>query len=149
MPGLIRLRDAAIAHLEAVLPGRPRIEGFAGDLDMSSVAAKNLPQGGAVFVAAGEAVNVGNGTDLDLRAAFGAFVVSRTSGKREVGEATALALAERVILAMHGQRFGLAGLGPALVRSLAPVSDEALEKLGVSVWCVLWEQLLTLGDGDA
>ena len=143
MPGLTTARDAAIAHLKASLPGKVRVEGFAGELDMQSVASKNLPQGGAVFVAVGEASNTGQGVDLDMHAALGAFAVTRTAGRREAAEADALALGEAVAMLVHGQRFGLAGLGPALVRSLAPVEDDALDKLGVSVWCVLWEQLIT------
>lgn len=143
MPSLTQVRDAAIAHLKTALPSINRIEGFAGELDMASVAGKNLPKGGALFVSVGEAANAGTCADLEMVAAFGVFAVARTSGKRETGEAEALALAETAVMALHGQTFDLQGTGPALVRGIAPVSDEGLEKLGVSVWSVLWEQLIT------
>ena len=143
MPSLTQVRDAAIAHLKTALPAISRIEGFAGELDMTSAAGKNLPKGGALFVSVGEAVNSGADADMELVAAFGVFAVARTSGKREAGEAEALALAEAAVTALHGQAFDTQGVGPALVRGITPVPDESLEKLGVSIWSVIWEQLIT------
>ena len=45
---------------------------------------------------------------------------------------------------IHGATFGLAGLSPARVLSIAPVTDEDLEKSNFSVWSVVWTQRVVM-----
>jgi hypothetical protein len=55
-------------------------------------------------------------------------------------------VAEKTALAIHGQTFGLKGVGPAKIRAISAETDEALAKSGLYVWSVLWEQHITFGE---
>ena len=144
MPSLTDVRTAVCSLLSTALTDALRVEALVGDVDMSSLAKKNVPYGkGLVFVAIGEAVNVGrDNLDFDMAAAFAVFTIARNATRITESEDCALLLAQRAALAIHGGVFGLAGVSPARVTGIAPVEDEGdtLEKLGMRVWCVTFEQ---------
>lgn len=143
MPGLIDVRDAAVALLRAALPEVRRIEAFSGEFTPGAATLKNLPPE-AVFVAAlsGRNPAAADSLDFDMLGAFCVFVLTRARASREACEGDGLALAERAALALHGGTFSIAGVGPARVLGLEPAYDEELEKSGVMIWTVLWQQPL-------
>ena len=57
MPDLTDVRDAAADLLAAGIPEAARVEALAGELDMASIARKNVSHAdaGSLFVAVGEA----------------------------------------------------------------------------------------------
>lgn len=144
MPSLTDVRDAAAALLASGLPEAARVEAFAGELDMTSIARKNVghADAGSLFVAVGEAENAAapDSLDLDMAAVFAVFAVARHASRPAHAEAAALALAQKAAGLIHGATFGLAGLSPARVLSLSPVADEGLEKNNFSVWSLIWTQ---------
>lgn len=111
---------------------------------MASVAKKNVSHSdaGSLFVAVGEAENAADpdSLDFDMAAAFAVFAVARHASRPAHAEAAALGLAQKAARLIHGATFGLAGLSPARVLSIAPVTDEDLEKNNFSVWSVVWTQ---------
>lgn len=148
MPSLTEVRDAAVALLQGVFPDLPRVEAFSGEITLDAVAEKRLPPGVSVLVAAVAADNEAApaSLDFDVMAAFGALVVSNNVAGAECAEADALAVAERIALAVHGATFGLP-VGPAVIRSLEAVADEELARQGVCVWSVLWRQAFAFSQG--
>ncbi len=148
MPSLTDVRDAAVALLAAGIPEAVRVEAFAGELDMTSIARKNVSHSdaGSLFVAVGEAENAADpgSLDFDMAAAFAAFAVARHASRPAHAEAAALGLAQKAARLIHGATFGLAGLSPARVLSIAPVTDEDLEKNNFSVWSVVWTQRVVM-----
>ncbi len=148
MPDLTDVRDAAADLLAAGIPEAARVEALAGELDMASIARKNVSHAdaGSLFVAVGEAENAAapDSLDFDMAAVFAAFAVARHASRPAHAEAAALALAQKAARLVHGSVFGLAGLSPARVLSIAPVADENLEKNNFSVWSVVWAQHITM-----
>lgn len=148
MPDLTEVRDAAADLLAAGIPEAARVEALAGELDMASIARKNVSHAdaGSLFVAVGEAENAAapDSLDFDMAAVFAAFAVARHASRPAHAEAAALALAQKAARLVHGSVFGLAGLSPARVLSIAPVADESLEKSNFSVWSVVWAQRITM-----
>lgn len=148
MPDLTEVRDAATGLLAAGIPEAARVEALAGELDMASIARKNVghADAGSLFVAVGEAENAAapDSLDFDMAAVFAAFAVARHASRPAHAEAAALALAQKAAKLVHGSVFGLAGLSPARVLSIAPVADENLEKNNFSVWSVVWAQRITM-----
>ena len=144
MPSLTDVRDAAVALLCAGMPEAERVEAFAGDLDMQSAAPKNVRPGGGgtIFVAAVEAENAAtpDSLDFDMAGLYGVFALARHAAKPEIAEAQALHLAQRAATLLHGATYGLAGVSPARVLSLAPVNGDDLAKAGIWVWSVVWRQ---------
>lgn len=145
MSGLTEVRDAAANLLRASFPNLPRVEAFSGELTLDAAARKSLPPGVSILVAAVAAENAAEGStlDLDMAGTFGALVVSNNAAGPEYAELSALAAAEKAALAIHGSRFGLPDVSPAVVRSLESVTDDELAGNGLSVWAVLWRQALT------
>lgn len=148
MPDLTDVRDATADLLAAGIPEAARVEALAGELDMASIARKNVSHAdaGSLFVAVGEAENAAapDSLDFDMAAVFAAFAVARHASRPAHAEAAALALAQKAAKLVHGSVFGLAGLSPARVLSIAPVADENLEKNNFSVWSVVWAQHITM-----
>ena len=136
MPLLTGIRDAVCAHLKAALPDALRVEAFAGVLDFERVAPRNVQftEQASIFVAAGQCENAGAGLELDCEASFWIFSVGRHASRPTIASNAALELAQKAVLAVHGQTFGVAGIAPAYVRFIEPVSDESLEKAGFWVW---------------
>ena len=99
-----------------------------------------------MFVAVLESSNIADlrTLDLDMRAVFGALVVTRSRRTREEREIEGLKLAEEIVRTVHGNTFGLTGLSPARVQSLSPLEDDELSAQGVWVWAVVWIQDVTL-----
>lgn len=150
MPDLIEVRDAAVALLKGGLTKAERVEAFAGDLDMQSAAPKNVrPGSGTVFVAIAEAVNVSpeESLDFDMAGVYGAFAIARNVARPEAAEAQALALAQAAASLLHGATYGLAGVSPARVLSLSPVTDDDLARSGIRVWGVVWRQTVVFDAG--
>lgn len=148
MPSLTEVRDAARDLLAAGIPEAARVEAFAGELDMTSIARKNVghSDAGSLFVAVGEAENAAapGSLDFDMAAVFVVFAVARHASRPAHAEAAALALAQKAAVLIHGAGFGLAGLSPARVLSIAPVTDESLERNSFSIWSVTWEQRIIM-----
>lgn len=144
MPSLTEVRDAARDLLAAGIPQASRVEVFAGELDMDSVRKKNVAHSdaGLLFVTVGEAENAAapDSLDFDLAAVFAVFAVARHASRNTAAEAEALSLAQEAARLIHGATFGLAGVSPARVLSLSPVTDADLMKSGLWVWSVAWEQ---------
>lgn len=143
MPSLTQIRDAAVNTLRDVCPEAKRIEAFSGELNLDTAKGKILPSGVSVLVAVLEAGNEPPLEQLDLTGTFAVLVAVNDTRSREAREARALTVAEAVTVAVHGNTFGLAGVGPALVLSLSPFSGDELDKSGLSVWSVIWQQGFT------
>lgn len=147
MPGLTEVRDAACRLLQG-LSDVERVEAFAGELDMKSVSSRNVQHTAraSLFVAVAEAENAAPETslDFDMAAVFVAFAVSRHASRPTHAEAAALALVQEAARLLHGATFGLNGLSPARVLSIAPVSDAELARNGIWVWSVVWGQRVIL-----
>lgn len=143
MPGLTQTRDAALALLKTALPSIRRIEAFSGNLTFESASLKNLPPE-AVFVAVLDAGNAAEpaSLDFDMLATFSAFILTRNRRDRESREADSLMIAEAVAQILHGATYGLPGVSPARVLTLAPVTDSELEQQGMCVWFVVWQHKL-------
>jgi hypothetical protein len=143
MPGMIEVRDAAVAAIAAALPGT-RCAAFDGSLTVEGIALKRLSKAGAVFVACLGAVNTAgeNSLDLTMSLALGSFCISQNAAGRAGREADALPLAQAVVGLVHGSTFGLAGVGPGRVAEVDNELTVALEKdldmKGISVWVVTW-----------
>lgn len=140
MPSLTHVRDAAVKTLRAACPEIKSVKAFSGELDLDTAKTKALPSGVSVLVAVLEAENATAGLCLDLTGTFAALVVVNDTRDRERLEAHALAVAEVVTATLHGNSFGLAGVSPALVRSLSPLADDELDKAGLAVWSIIWQQ---------
>lgn len=148
MSRVIAVRDAAVKTLQA-LPTVKSVRAFAGDLTLEGLGQRPLGLQ-ELFVSV---ITVDNApedapTDSDLRAAFGLFVIVRNQKDRLEREVMALDLAEQAFTCLHGSTFDLMGVGPALVGGMAPLDGEvrdALEKKGITVWALAWEQRITLG----
>lgn len=153
MPSLTDVRDAACAHLKARLPRVARVEAFAGELDLRSAAPKGLGYDDSVnlFLAVGEAENAApqGSLDFDMEASFAAFAVARHATRPTAAEALALDVVQRAALELHGATFGLPGLSPARVVSLAPVPDDDLAKRGLWIWSLTWQQRVVFTDSDS
>lgn len=143
MPSLTQIRDAAVDTLKTVCPVKQRVKAFSGKLDLDSAKSKNLPAGVSVLVAALEAVNGQPNEQLDLTGVLVAQVVSVNAANREIREADALKVAEIITPTIHGSKFGLIGVSPALVAALTPLDNDKLDAAGIAVWLVVWQQAFT------
>lgn len=143
MTCLTELRNAACLHLKARLPA-VRISSLAGGMDAATLLRESTGLT-TIFVVLLSAENKAHASpmDFDMNATLGALIVLHGRKNQTMREADGLSVAERVAQALHGQTFGLAGVGAACVLGLAPVSDEELESKGFWAWAVTWEQGLT------
>lgn len=138
MSSLLKVRAAVMARLSQEFPGL-KVKALAGDLSFESLGHKQPGAGNSLYISVLGAVNdpQDGSLDFDLLATFGAAVISRKP-VAEVREAEALILAEGICRKIHGQSFGLAS--PATFKTLEQVSDSDLDKTGVSVWVIIWQQ---------
>lgn len=136
MPALTAIRDAACAWLARALPEAGRVESFCGSLDFERLGPRNVQYSGegSLFVAVGEARNLGEGQVLDMEGSFWVFAVNRNAARATVAASAALLLIQKAACALHGQTFGLAGISPANVRQIAPISSEELDRARFQVW---------------
>ena len=142
MASLTSIRDAAAREMRAICPDLPRVEAFAGELSFDATKNRALPPGVSVLVTTLGAENDAGPDALDFAmvGAFALIILSRNVAGAEAREADALAIAEKLALALHGQRFALTDVEPALVDRLEPVRDTDLDNMGVCVWTVVWTQ---------
>lgn len=140
MPSLTNIRDAAVGEFKAACPGVTGVRSFSGELDLNTAKGMVLGTGTTVLVAALEAENLPPLEQFDLVGAFVVLVVVAGADGREAREAKALAVAEKVTVNIHGNTFGLSGVGKAAVLLLAPVNDDELDKARLSVWSIVWQQ---------
>lgn len=145
---IITVRDRVMNALRTI-EGVKSVRPFAGELTLEAASQKIMGVH-EVFVSVVSGDNAPDSApmDMDMQAVFGVFIVTRNQKNREERERLTLALAERVALLVHGNTFELAGVGPARVLGMSPLggeTGEALEKKGVNVWSVVWEQRLVLG----
>lgn len=146
MPLLTDVRDAACAHLQSSLKNALRVEAFAGVLNLDGLAPRGVQysEKAALFIAAGECRNVGPALYCDFEASFWVFSVARHAARPTIAASAALALAQDAALAIHGQRFGLTGVSPANVRSLAPIIDDDLDKAGIHAFELRFDMRVAL-----
>ena len=144
MTCLTDLRDAACLRLKARLPA-VRIGSLAGGADAATLLRESTGLT-TIFVVLLSAENKAHGSpmDFDMNATLGALIVLHGRKNQTMREVDGLAVAETVAQALHGQTFGLAGVGAAYVLGLAPIADDELTNNGFWAWAVTWEQGLTL-----
>lgn len=136
MPMLTEIRDAACAFLKEKLPEAARVEIFAGVLDFDRIAPRNVQfaDEASLFVAAGEARNMGDGLIMDMEGSFWVFSLNRNAARPTIATSAALAMIQKAALALHGSTLGMEGIAPARVGDISPISGEELEKAGFQVW---------------
>lgn len=149
MPSLTNIRDAAVGEFKAACPGVTGVRSFSGELDLNTAKSLALGTGVTVLVAALEAESVPPLDRLDLAGTFAALVVVAGADGREAREAKALAIAEKVTVNIHGNTFGLSGVGKARVASLSPITDDELDKARLSVWSIVWQQSFTFDPAES
>lgn len=148
MAGISDLRSAAITHIAGLVPQNVKVEAFAGDVVMESLALKHIGTQ-VVYVAFLQAENVApeGSLDFNMQAQFAAFVLTRNGKGAEDREDKGLALVEAIALGIHGQNFGLGHAAPALVLGLENLTDAAFLKNSISVWVLAWEQFILFNGG--
>jgi hypothetical protein len=142
----MQVQQAAVAHLKAALPGLRTCELYAGEFSGGEISRASLAAPAVLVVCLGatRGQEHGNG-EYDFLARFAAYCLTRHAGSRSERGVLALELAESVLAALEGGRFGLCGLSGARVARLDNLYGEAFDKAGVALWAVSWEQRLRLG----
>ena len=77
------------------------------------------------------------GVELDLQ--LWAFAVAKDLPERSRG-AAARAMADRLLVGLPGERWGLAGVGEARQARAENLYTPGLDKLGLALWAVAWRQ---------
>lgn len=136
MASLTEVKEAMLAQLELKFPEIKQVSAFSGELDFSSLSLKAVPTT-ALFLAFLDAVNIGAADSLDLQllASYGAFLIVRNQRNNLAREDKALALAEKIVLFLHGNNFNVS-IGSTRVLALAQVGEPELEKAGISMWVI-------------
>lgn len=140
------LRDAAVDALQQTLGSAARVQKHGGRFTLEELKQYAL-QGPAVLVAVlavGPVEIASQGVEATL--SLGAFVVvgDKPQLPRDTG---ALALTSALVAALPGNDFGVAVDGARKVRG-DNLYNSALDRQGVALWAVTWQQEVALAQVD-
>lgn len=142
----LHIQQAATETVDAAVPDLATCAPYAGEFSGGEIARSSV-KSPAVLVACLGATRHGDvdSGQVDWQCRFAAYCMVRHAGGRAPRSVEALALAELVVAAIDGGRFGLTGVYPARVTRLDNLYAEAFDKAGVALWAVTWEQVARLG----
>ncbi|GEM_PF-1531813 len=141
-----QLQAAAVSHLKSTLPGLRACDLYAGEFAGAELSRASLPAP-AVLVAclgATRGGEHGNG-EYDFLCRYTAYCLTRHAGGRSQRGVQAMELAEAVLAAIEGSRFGETGCHGARVTRLDNLYGQEFDRAAVAIWAVTWEQLVRLG----
>ncbi len=146
MPTPTQTQQAAVAALKQALPGLRTCEVYAGEFSGGELSRGSLAAPAVLVACLGATRGDEHGSgEYDFVARFAAYCLTRHAGSRAQRGVLAQELAEGVLAALEGSRFGLRGLSAAKVTRLDNLYGEAFDKAGVALWAVSWEQRIKLG----
>ncbi len=142
---LQEVADRTAAAIKAAIGGLATCERYAGQFSaLESGRVTFLAP--AVFVASSGGPMTPAGTDqIDCACKVLAYVIWQAARSRADRSLSAAALAQAVAVFAEGRQFGLAPAMPAVVKRTTALYSVALEKKGLALWVVEWEQVVRLG----
>jgi len=144
-----QIQQAATDHLAAKLPGLSTCALYAGEFAGGEIARASV-KSPAVLVAclsAARKADVDTG-ETEWTCRFAAYCLARHAGGREQRAVEALQIAEAVLGAVDGGRFGLTGVYPARATRIDNMYAAAIDRAGLALWAVTWEQIARLGTDE-
>lgn len=140
---LVDVRSAIVATLAAALPAGTSVEAHRGRFDSAAEIQRFATKAPAVLVACvrSQVLNPGSGL-LVVRASWALFVITRDRPQlpRDTG---ALALTEALLLTVGGNSWGRSDVGEPTDLEATNLYAGTVDNLGVALWAVTFEQLIT------
>lgn len=142
-------QQAAVAYLEAQLPGLATCAAYAGEFAGTEITRASVKCPAVLVACLGvtreKEVECGQ---VDWRCRFAAYCLTRNAAGREQRAVSALELAEQVLAKIDKQRFGLTGVFAAKVARLDNLYAAKFDKASMAIWAVTWEQTVRLGEDE-
>ncbi|MFD2177749.1 phage protein Gp37 [Veronia pacifica] len=143
---LLALRHAIITNIKEALPELSAVDAHPGrfNLDELRRIATKLPAVRVAIMAVSKAAPVQTG-ERQLTVKLAAFVM--TSDRRKLPkDESALAIVEALLALVPGHHWGMGKLSGASTPKAENLFSGKVDKQGVAMWAISWEQVITVGD---